>query len=81
MASVLERIDLVSRLFFVFQTIGCIFLKIPVLTTAIKRFVLGKGNSGASEFQLVSNETFVAECQGVLFLNGSVMSKKLLFQI
>ena len=80
MASVLERIDLVSRLFFVFQTIGCIFLKIPVLT-AIKRFVLGKGNSGASEFQLVSNETFVAECQGVLFLNGSVMSEKLLFQI
>ena len=80
MASLLNRYDLVSRIFFVLQSIGSIFLKIPVFTTAVKRFVHGKGNSAASDLPLLSNESFVAECEGILYLNGSMMSEKILFQ-
>ena len=63
MASLLDRYDLVSKLLFVFQSIGSIFFKIPVFTTAIKRFVLGKSSSAASDIQLFSIESFVAECE------------------
>ena len=80
MASLLDRYDLVSRLFFVFQSIGSIFLKIPVFTTAINRFVLGKGNSAESNLQLLPNESFVAECEGLAYLKGTLTSEKILFQ-
>ena len=80
MASLFDRYDLVSRLFFVFQSIGSIFLEIPVFTIAIKRFVLGKGNSAESNLQLLPNGSFVAECEGVAYLKGSVISEKILFQ-
>ena len=80
MASLLDRYDLVSRLFFVFQSIGSIFVRIPVFTTAIKRFVLAKSNSTASDLQLLPNESFVAECEGLAYLKGSVVSEKILFQ-
>jgi hypothetical protein len=39
MASPLERHDFLSRLVFVFQTIGSSFLKASHLTTIVKRFV------------------------------------------
>ena len=80
MASLLDRYDLVSRLFFVFQSIGSIFLKFPVFTTAINWFVLGKGNSAESNLQLLPNESFVAECEGLAYLKGTLTSEKILFQ-
>ena len=61
MASLLDRYDLVSRLVFVFQSIGSIFLKIPVFTTAVKRFVLGKSSSAASDLQH-RHESLTASC-------------------
>ena len=76
----LDRFYLLSRFLFVFQSIGSIFLKLPSLTTAIKRFVLGEGDSSTSELQLLSNNTFVVECEGVIFFNAGVMSEKSLFQ-
>ena len=69
-----------SRLFFVLQSIGSIFLEIPVFTTAIKRFVLGKGNSAESNLQFLPNDSFVAECKGLAYLKGSIISEKILFQ-
>ena len=80
MASLFDRYDLVSRLFFVFQSIGSIFLEIPVFTTAIKGLVLGKGNSAESNLQLLPNDSIVAECEGLAYLKGSVISQKILFQ-
>ena len=80
MASLLDRFDLVSRLFFVFQSIGSIFLKIPVFTTAIKRFVLGNSNSAASDLELLLNDRFVAECEGLMYLKGVLISEKILFK-
>ena len=55
-------------------------MEIPVFTTAIKRFVLGKGNSAESNLQLLPNDSFVAECEGLAYLKGSVISEKILFQ-
>ena len=76
-----DRFDLVSRLFFVFQSIGSIFLKIPVFTTAIKRFVLGNSNSAAGDLEFIlPNDRFVAECEGVLYLKGFLISEKILFK-
>ena len=80
MASLLDRFDSVSRLFFVFQSIGSIFLKIPVFTTAIKRFVLGNSNSAASDLELLPNDRFVAECEGLMYLKGVLISEKILFK-
>ena len=80
MASLLDRFDLVSRLFFVFQSIGSIFLKIPVFTTAIKRFVLGNSNSAANDLELLPNDRFVAECEGLMYLKGVLISEKILFK-
>ena len=81
MASLFDRFDLVSRLFFVFQSIGSIFLKIPVFTTAIKRFVLGNSNSAAGDLEFIlPNDRFVAECEGLLYLKGFLISEKILFK-
>ena len=77
MARLFDRFDLVSRLFFVFQSIGSIFLKIPVFTTAIKRFVLGNSNSAAGDLEFIR---FVAECEGLLYLKGFLISEKILFK-
>ena len=70
MASLLDRFDLVSRLFFVFQSIGSIFLKIPIFITAIKRFVFENSISEASDLELLPNDSFVAECEGLVYLKG-----------
>lgn len=55
-------------------------MKIPVFTTAVKLFVLGKGNSAESDLHILPNETFVAECEGLAYLKVSVISEKILFR-
>ena len=81
MASLFDRFDLVSRLFFVFQSIGSIFLKIPVFTTAVKLFVLGNSNSPVGDLEFIlPNNRFVAECEGLLYLKGFLISEKILFK-
>ena len=78
MASLLDRFDLVSNLFFVFQSIGSVFLKIPIFITAIKRFVFGNSISAASDLELLPNDCFVAECEGLVYLKGFLTSEKIL---
>lgn len=80
MASPLERHDFLSRLVFVFQTIGSSFLKASHLTTIVKRFVFKEDECIVGK-ELVLTETFAAECEGLIYLNKSILSsEKKLFQ-
>ena len=79
MASPLERPDFLSRLVFVLQTIGCIFLRARQLTRIVKRFVFKEGACTVGR-ELVLTETFAAECEGLIFLNKAILtSEKKLF--
>lgn len=67
MPSMLDRYDFVSRLFFVFHSIGSILLKVPFLTTVVKRFVINKEKESVAGKELPSTESFFAECKGLIY--------------
>ena len=74
MATLLESYLHLSRLFFVFNTIGDIFFKCLNLTSIITRFVFQDHQDTASKETNDAVKSFASEAQSVLYLHPTLLS-------
>ena len=74
MATLLESYLHLSRLFFVFNTIGDIFFKFLNLTSIITRFVFQDHQDTASKETNNAIKSFASEAQSVLYLHPMLLS-------
>ena len=74
MATMMENYLHLSRLFFVFKTIGDIFFKALNLTSIIRCFVFEEHQDVASEETNNAVQSFAAESESVLYLHPMLLS-------
>ena len=74
MATMMENYLHLSRLFFVFKTIGDIFFKTFNFTSIIRRFVFEEHQDMASEDTNNAVQSFAAEAESVLYLHPTLLS-------
>ena len=74
MATMMENYLHLSRLFFVFKTIGDIFFKTFNFTSIIRRFVFEEHQDMASEDTNNAVQSVAAEAESVLYLHPTLLS-------